>query len=161
MKKISIIVSAVLAVGLAALIPATSGAILHISVASVVPLAAVVFILYFSLTDLRFADSGREMLHTSDADIPYAERVVLYRYRGLTYVVAAVPEVFLIFCLPDLAKILLAVLVLMLGLGAACIAGAWSIRKMAAARYAEEEAERKRQLEREARGVWKKDDFIN
>lgn len=126
-----------------------------ISPMSLVPLCGFIFILSFSLTDLRFPDSGRDMLHTSDADIPYAERVVLYRNRGLTYLIAALPELFLVFCLPDLAKLLFSVLVLLGGLGIACIVGACSIRRMAAARYAEEAEELRRQLEREARGQWK------
>lgn len=126
-----------------------------ISPMSLVPLCSLIFILYFSLTDLRFPDSGRDMLHTSDADIPYAERVILYRRRGLTYLMAAPPELILVFFLPDLAKLLLSVLILLGGLGIACIVGACSIRRMAAAHYAEETEELRRQLEREARGRWK------
>lgn len=130
-------------------------AMLCIDGSSLCPLCFIVFILYFSITDLRFPASGKNELHTSDRLFTYEEKVKMYKFRGMFFLTAIIPELFLCFYFTEILKCLLAIVVLCLFLGISILIGHLSIRQTVNERRHKEDEELKKQQYREELGEWK------
>ncbi len=128
--------------------------IFYIDDASLFPLMLIIFILYMSLTDLRFPQSGKSELHTSEKDLAYAEKAKMYRNRGMLFLTAIIPESFLCFCFSPIFKIILAIVVLTSSLGLSIAVGHLSIKKDVDARYKREMEELREQQQKEQSGKW-------
>ena len=122
---------------------------------SLCPLCFIAFILYFSITDLRFPMSGRRELHTSDRFFTFEEKVKMYKNRGSFFLAAIIPELFLCFYFTEILKCLLAIIVLCLFLGLSIVVGHVSIKNSVKERQRVECEELKKQQRREELGQWK------
>ncbi len=119
---------------------------------SLCPLAMVGFILFFSITDLRFPESGKNELHTSDRFFTYEEKVKMYKSRGMFFLTAIIPEMFLCFYFAELLKCLLAIIILCLFFGLSIVLGHLSIKKTVNKRRNKEIEELKKQRQNEELG---------
>lgn len=125
---------------------------IYIDDSSLCPLIMSVFILLFSIADLRFPASGKNELHTSDRFFTYEEKVKMYKSRGMFFLTAIIPELFLFFYFTELLKCLLSIIFLCLFFGLSILVGHLSIRKTVNERHNKEIEELQEQQQKEELG---------
>ncbi|MHC1695214.1 MAG: hypothetical protein AB9835_08070 [Eubacteriales bacterium] len=130
-----------------------NGTVLYIGTASIIPLVLVLYILYLSITEITFLNSGMKTLHTSDLDfLDYDERARMYKIRGQVFITGIIPQLYFIYSFNNITKTILSCLSMVLYFFLSAIIGSLSVRKMVGGRLDKEEAERIAQKKREELG---------
>ncbi len=132
MKKAIIISIALLILLILVIITPLLSIPVGIDMLSVCPFALFFVTFVMGVGDVRFKDDEDDKLTKEECSLPMKKVAQLRHDRGLTYMLACIPEVFLVFFVQGIAKVIIAAVVMAIALIASQILWKNAVKKACA-----------------------------